>query len=53
VVRWLDWEESMYAEASPGEEGKHYWGRWSRLVGRRRDGGTGALLEQLSELAVS
>lgn len=50
---WLDWEESMYAEASPGEEGKHYWGRWSRLVGRRRAGGTGALLEQLSELAVS
>jgi hypothetical protein len=44
----------MYAEASPGAEGKHYWGRWSRLVGRRRSGGTdGALLEQLSDLAVS
>ena len=33
--RHFDWEPAMYAEAEPGAEGKAYWGRWSRLVGRR------------------
>ena len=48
--RHFDWEPAMYAEAEPGAEGKAYWGRWSRLVGRRRPG-FGAHVAPLSDLA--
>jgi hypothetical protein len=55
---WLEWDEALYDEASPDAAGKAYWGRWARLVGRRRmegDGGdtSAAMIDRLSELAVS
>ena len=50
---WLEWEDAYYEEAEPGPEGEWYWGRWSRLVGRRRATVGAAVLEQLSEFAVS
>ena len=52
--RHFEWEPAMYAEAEPGAEGKAYWGRWSRLVGRRKASGFGADdIALLSDLAVS
>ena len=51
---WIDWDETYYAEAKPGPEGEHYWGTWSRVVGRRKIGvATNSLLGMLSEQAVA
>jgi hypothetical protein len=51
---WMDWEDALYAEGSPGKEGQEEWGRWARLVGRRKETKEESfLLEMLSESAVS
>mmetsp|Transcript_45367 Transcript_45367/g.91525 ORF Transcript_45367/g.91525 Transcript_45367/m.91525 type:complete len:300 (+) Transcript_45367:49-948(+) len=51
---WVEWDDSLYAEASPGAEGKDYWGRWARLDGRRFDSkSNAAMIDELSEQAVS
>lgn len=51
---YYEWDDSLYAEAGGwGGAEDLDWGRWARLVGRRKSGLGDADIERLSELAVS
>mmetsp|Transcript_11291 Transcript_11291/g.45719 ORF Transcript_11291/g.45719 Transcript_11291/m.45719 type:complete len:261 (-) Transcript_11291:145-927(-) len=55
--QYFEFDDASYAELEPDDHGREYWGRWARLVGRRRPVETTrdarrALFEHFSDAAL-